>query len=254
MFRSASNRRCLFSMSPNDHFILRKIISFFESNLLELLGGTSRSEATDAISNCMEYGSRLANAAELSEPLFSVELREVCESGAQTIQDINISKWGEVSSALPHLRRNLFALKKISSFSLYKAEHREPKSMLEIASPDNSKGHCASIYRMSNFRKPEAFRDAVWQSLCSELRELMKKGRDSNDQVLMELAWSNLNLLDRIVEGNVSWTFKSEKLVRACCDLLVGRYVFDRWTQSEKEESRLLIDEADIHASGNFDP
>ena len=30
----------------------------------------------------------------------------------------------------------------------------------------------------------------------------------------MELAWSNLNLLDRIVEGNVSWTFKSEKLVR----------------------------------------
>ena len=94
----------------------------------------------------------------------------------------------------------------------------------------------------------------VWQSLCSELRELMKKGRDSNDQVLMELAWSNLNLLDRIVEGNVSWTFKSEKLVRASCDLLVGRYVFDRWTQSEKEESRLLIDEADIHASGNFDP
>ena len=60
-------------MSPKDHFILRKIISFFESNLLELLSGTSRSEATEAISNCMEYGLRLANAAELSEPLFSGE-------------------------------------------------------------------------------------------------------------------------------------------------------------------------------------
>ena len=112
MFHSASNRRCLFSMSPNDHFILRKIISFFESNLLELLSGTSRSKATDAISNCMEYGSRLANAAELSEPLFSVELREVCESGALAIQEINISKWSEVSSVLPDLRRDLFALKK----------------------------------------------------------------------------------------------------------------------------------------------
>ena len=254
MFLSASNRRCPFSMSPNDHFILRKIISFFESNLLELLSGTSRSEATDAISNCMEYGSRLANAAEMSEPLFSGELREVCESGALTIQEINIGKWSEVSSALPDLRRNLSALKKINGSSLYKTEQREPKSMLEITSPINLEGHCASIYRMSNFRKPEAFRDPIWQSLCSELRELMKKGRDSNDQVLMELAWSNLNLLDRIVEGNVSWTFKSEKLVRASCDLLVGRYVFDRWTQSEKEESRLLIDEADIHASGNFDP
>ena len=241
-------------MSPNDHFILRKIISLFESNLLELLSGTSPSAATDAISNCMEYGARLANAAELSEPLFSVELREVCESAVLTIQEIDISKRSEVSSALPDLRRNLFALKKINSFSSYKAEHREPKSMLDNASPDNSKGHCASIYRMSNFRKPEAFQDPVWQSLCSELRELMKEGRDSNDQVLMELAWSNLNLLDRIVEGNVSWTFKSEKLVRACCDLLVCRYVFDRWTQSEKEESRQLIDEADIHASGNFDP
>ena len=40
----------------------------------------------------MEYGSRLANAAELSEPFFSVELREVCQSGALTgIQEINIS-------------------------------------------------------------------------------------------------------------------------------------------------------------------
>ena len=86
-------------MSPNDHFILRKIISFFESNLLKLLRGTNRSEATDAISNCMEYGSRLANAAELSEPLFSVELREVCESGALAIQEINIRKWSEVLSA-----------------------------------------------------------------------------------------------------------------------------------------------------------
>ena len=124
-------------MSPNDHFILRKIISFFESNLLELLSGTSRSKATDAISNCMEYGSRLANAAELSEPLFSVELREVCESGALTIQDINISKWSEVSSVLPDLRRNLFALKKINSSSSYNAEHREPKSKLVIASTDN---------------------------------------------------------------------------------------------------------------------
>ncbi len=253
MFLLASNGRCLFSMYPNDHFILRKIISLFESNLLELLSGTNLSEATNAISNCMEYGSRLANAAELSEPLFSVELREVCESGALTIQDIKISKWGEVSSALPHLRRNLFALKKINSSSSYEAEHRESKSMLEIASPDNSQTHCAYIYRMSNFRKPEVFRDNVWQSLCSELRELMIKGRDSNDQVLMELAWSNLNLLERIAEGNVSWTFKGEKLVRASCDLLVGRYVFDRWTGSEKEESRLLIDEADIHASGNFD-
>ena len=240
-------------MSPNDHFILRKIISFFESNLLELLSGTSRSEATDAISNCMEYGLRLANAAELSEPLFSGELREVCESCALTIQETNINKWSELKSASPHLRRNLFALKKINSSSSYTAEHREPKTVLESASPDNSKGHCTSIYRMSNFRKPEAFQDSVWQSLCSELRELMKEGRDSNDQVLMELAWSNLNLLDRILEGNVSWTFKSEKLVRASCDLLVGRYVFDRWTQSEKEESRLLVDEADIHASGNFD-
>ena len=82
----------------------------------------------------------------------------------------------------------------------------------------------------------------------------MKKGRDSNDQVLMELAWSNVNLLDRVLEGNISWSFKSEKLVRASFDLLVSRYVFERWTQFEKEESRLLIDEADIHASGNFDP
>ena len=112
MFRSASNRRCLFSMSPNDHFILRKIISFFESNLLELLSGTNRSEAIDAISNCMEYGSRLANAAELSEPLFSSELRKVCESGALTVHEINISKWNEASSALTDLRSNLFALKK----------------------------------------------------------------------------------------------------------------------------------------------
>ena len=241
-------------MSPSEHFILRKIISLYESNLLEWLSENSRFEATEAISNCMEYGLRLANAAELSEPSFSGELREVCENGALTIQEINTGKWSEVSSALPDLRRNLFALKNINSSSSYPAQHREPKSMLEIASPDNSKGQCASIYRMSNFRKPEAFRDPVWQSLCLELRELMKKGRDSNDQVLMELAWSNLNLLDRIVEGNVSWTFKGEKLVRASCDLLVGRYVFDRWTQSEKEESRLLIDEADIHASGNFDP
>ena len=103
-------------MSPNDHFILRKIISLFESNLLELLSGTSRSEATDAISNCMEYGSRLANAAELSEPLFSAELREVCESGALTIQEININKGNEVSSALLDLRCNLFTFKKITSF------------------------------------------------------------------------------------------------------------------------------------------
>ncbi|MAI56575.1 MAG: hypothetical protein CMP93_04930 [Gammaproteobacteria bacterium] len=240
-------------MSPNDHFILRKIISFFESNLLELLSGTSRSEATEAISNCMEYGLRLANAAELSEPLFSGELREVCESGALTIQEINISKWSKVSSALPDLRRNLFAFKKISSLPSYKPERLEPKSLSEITSSGNSEEHCANIYRMSNFRKPEAFGDHVWQSLCSELRELMNYGRDSNDQVLMELAWSNLNLLDRIVEGNVSWTFKSEKLVRSSCDLLVSRYVFDRWTPSEKEESRLLIDEADIQASGNFD-
>ena len=159
-----------------------------------------------------------------------------------------------MSSALPDLRRNLFALKKTNSSISYKAEHRESKSLSEIKSPSYLEGRCVSIYRMSNFRKPEAFQDPVWQNLCSELRELMKKGRDSNDQVLMELAWSNLNLLDRIVEGNVSWTFKSEKLVRASCDLLVSRYVFDRWTQSEKEESRLLIDEADIHASGNFDP
>ena len=126
-------------MSPNDHFILRKIISFFESNLLELLSGTSRSEATDAISNCMEYGSRLANAAELSEPLFSVELREVCESGT-SYPGINISKWSEVSSALPDLRRDLFALKKINSSSSYKAEHREPKSKLEIGLPTIRKG------------------------------------------------------------------------------------------------------------------
>ena len=240
-------------MSPNDHFILRKIISFFERNLLELLSGTSRSEATEAISNCMEYGLRLANAAELSEPMFSGELREVCEDGAITIQETNISQWSEVSSALPDLRRNLFALKKISSFSFYKAEHPEPKSLSEITSPSSSKTHFASIYRMSNFRKPEAFGDHVWQGLCSELRALMKYGRDSNDQVLMELAWSNLNLLDRVVEGNVSWTFKSEKLVRSSFDLMVSRYVFDRWTQSEKEESRLLIEEADIQASGNFD-
>ena len=241
-------------MSPNDHFILRKIISFFESNLLELLGGTSRSEATRAIANCMEYGLRLANAAELSEPLFSAELRKICESGALTIQEISINKWSEAQSALPDLRRNLFALKKTSSFLSFDAEQLKRKAMLEITSPGNSEGHCASIYRMSNFRKPEAFGDNVWQSLCSELRELMTYGRDSNDQVLMELAWSNVNLLDRVVEGNVSWTFKSEKLVRASCDLLLSRYVFDRWTQSEKEESRLLIDEADIHASGNFDP
>ncbi len=240
-------------MSPNDHFILRKIISFFESNLLELLSGTSRSEATEAISNCMEYGLRLANAAELSEPLFSGELREVCESGALTIQEINISKWSKVSSALPDLRRNLFAFKKISSFPSYKPERLEPKPLSEITSSGDSEVHCANIYRMSNFRRPEVFGDHVWQSLCSELRELMNYGRDSNDQVLMELAWSNLNLLDRIVEGNVSWTFKSEKLVRSSCDLLVSRYVFDRWTPSEKEESRLLIDEADIQASGNFD-
>ena len=240
-------------MSPNDHFILRKIISFFESNLLELLSGTSRSEATEAISNCMEYGLRLANAAELSEPMFSGELREVCENGAITIQETNISQWSEVSSALPDLRRNLFALKKISSFSSYKAEHPELKSSSEITSNGNAEGHCATIYRMSNFRKPEAFGDHVWRGLCSELRELMEYGRDSNDQVLMELAWSNLNLLDRILDGNVSWTFKSEKLVRSSCDLLVSRYVFDRWTPSEKEESRLLIDEADIQASGNFD-
>ena len=137
MFLSASNRRCLFSMSPNDHFILRKIISFFESNLLELLSGTSRSKATDSISNCMEYGSRLANAAELSEPLFSAELREACENGALTIQEISIGKWIELSSSLPDLRRNLFALKKINSALSYKAEHREPKSMLDIASLDN---------------------------------------------------------------------------------------------------------------------
>ena len=90
-------------MSPNDHFILRKIISFFESNLLELLSGTSRSEATEAISNCMEYGLRLANVAESSEPLFSGELREVCESGALTIQEISTGRWSEVSSALPAL-------------------------------------------------------------------------------------------------------------------------------------------------------
>ena len=87
-------------MSPNDHFILRKIIRFFESNLLELLSGTNRSAATEAISNCMEYGLRLANAAEWSEPLFSGELREVCENGALAIQEINISKWNEASSAL----------------------------------------------------------------------------------------------------------------------------------------------------------
>ena len=165
MFHSASNRRCLFSMSPNDHFILRKIISLFESCLLELLSGTSRSAATSAISNCMEYGSRLANAAELSEPFFSAELREVCQSGALTIKEIKVGEWSEVSSALPDLRSNLFALKKINSSSSYKAEHREPKSKLGIASPDNSKGHCANIYRMSNFRKPEAFRDPVWRSL-----------------------------------------------------------------------------------------
>ena len=254
MFHSASNRRCLFSMSPNDHFILRKIISFFESNLLELLSGTTRSEATDAISNCMEYGSRLANVAELSEPFFSAELREVCQSGALTIKEINVGEWSEVSSALPDLRSNLFALKKICSLPSYKPEHPEPNSVSEITDPGNAEGPCANIYRMSNLRKPEAFGDHLWQILCSELSELMKYGRDSNDQVLMELAWSNLNLLDRIAEGNVSWSFKSEKLVRASCDLLVSRYVFDRWTQSEKEESRLLIDEADIHASGNFDP
>jgi hypothetical protein len=189
----------------------------------------------------------------LSEPLFSGELREVCENCALTIQEININKGNEVSSALLDLRSNLFTLKKITSFSSYKAEHPEPNSLSEITAPGNSEGRCASVYRMSNFRKPEAFGDHVWQSLCSELRELMKYGRDSDDQVLMELAWSNVNLLDRIVEGNVSWTFKSEKLVRASCDLLVSRYVFDRWTQYEKEESRLLIDEADIHASGNFD-
>ena len=241
-------------MSRNDHFILRKIISLFESNLLQLLSGASRSEATEAIYNCMEYGVRLANAAKLSEPLFSGELRKVCERGALTIQEFDINKWSEVKSALPDLRRDLFALKKISGFLSYDAEHLKTKSMLEMTSPANSEGHCASIYRMSNFRKPEAFGDHVWQSLCSELRELMNLGRDSNDQVLMELAWSNVNLLDRIVEGNVSWTFKSEKLVRASCDLLVRRYVFDHWAYSEKEESRLLIDEADIHASGNFDP
>ena len=112
MFHSASNRRCVFSMSPSNHFILRKIISFFESNLLELLSGTSRSEATEAISNCMEYGLRLANAAEFSEPIFSGELREVCESGVLIIQEINMSEWSEVSSSLPDLRGNLFAFKK----------------------------------------------------------------------------------------------------------------------------------------------
>ena len=91
---------------------------------------------------------------------------------------------GEVKSALPYLRRNL-SHKKIN---FPYAEHPKPK-FVKITSPGNS---TVATQIFIGYRIFENLKLIMFGSALLELRELMPVVR-LNDQVLMELAWSNVN-------------------------------------------------------------